>query len=77
MFNDGGSESGNEVVVKKKNGRPRIYGPTPAPSVISPEPSTPTPQKKKGKLTGSGRKQWLSGVGMFMFFISIMYFKLA
>ncbi|XP_076953280.1 AT-hook motif nuclear-localized protein 5-like [Bidens hawaiensis] len=70
------SGSGSEsVVVKKKRGRPRKYAPdgnhmalglTPAPPVATPDPTTPTPQKKRGRPPGSGRKQQLANVGEWM-----------
>ncbi|KAD4178371.1 hypothetical protein R6Q59_021959 [Mikania micrantha] len=67
--------SGSESIVKKKRGRPRKYAPegshmalglTPAPVVQSPDPTTPTPQKKRGRPRGSGRKQQLANVGEWM-----------
>ncbi|PWA57776.1 PPC domain-containing protein [Artemisia annua] len=70
-----GSGSGNELVVKKKRGRPRKYTPEsahmalaliPASSVASPDPSTPTTQKKRGRPRGTGRKQRLADVGEWM-----------
>nr|XP_043628062.1 AT-hook motif nuclear-localized protein 5-like [Erigeron canadensis] len=66
----------NESIVKKKRGRPRKYAPeggshmalalTPASSVASPDPNTPTPQKKRGRPRGTGRKQQLANVGEWM-----------
>ncbi|XP_071685875.1 AT-hook motif nuclear-localized protein 5-like [Rutidosis leptorrhynchoides] len=67
--------SGNESVVKKRRGRPRKYAPEgshmalglkPASSVASPDPNTPTPEKKRGRPPGSGRKQQLANVGEWM-----------
>ncbi|KAI3756438.1 hypothetical protein L1987_56258 [Smallanthus sonchifolius] len=69
------SRSRSESIVKKKRGRPRKYAPdgshmalalTPAPTVGTPDPSTPTPQKKRGRPPGSGRKQQLANVGEWM-----------
>ncbi|KAI7740004.1 hypothetical protein M8C21_028022 [Ambrosia artemisiifolia] len=67
--------SGNESVVKKRRGRPRKYAPegnhvalalTPAPAVGTPDPTTPTTQKKRGRPCGTGRKQQLANVGEWM-----------
>lgn len=65
--------SRNDSVVKKKRGRPRKYAPeashmalalTTTPSVASPDPNTPTTQKKRGRPPGTGRKQQLANCGM-------------
>ncbi|XP_076945136.1 AT-hook motif nuclear-localized protein 5-like [Bidens hawaiensis] len=67
--------SGSEPVVKKKRGRPRKHAPDgahmalaliPAPAVASPDSTTPTPLKKRGRPCGSGRKQQLANVGEWM-----------
>ncbi|KAD6453541.1 hypothetical protein E3N88_08246 [Mikania micrantha] len=67
--------SGNEFIVKKKRGRPRKHAPdvshialalTPAPAVGTPDPTTPTLQKKRGRPCGTGRKQQLANVGEWM-----------
>ncbi|MFS7927308.1 putative AT-hook motif nuclear-localized protein [Helianthus anomalus] len=68
--------SGNESVVRKKRGRPRkvvaadgnhmALALTPAPVVMTPDPTTPSTQKKRGRPCGTGRKQQLANVGEWM-----------
>ncbi|KAI3703445.1 hypothetical protein L1987_73524 [Smallanthus sonchifolius] len=66
--------SGNESIVKKKRGRPRKFAPSDGshmalaltPAVATPDPTTPTTQKKRGRPCGSGRKQQLANVGEWM-----------
>lgn len=53
---ESGSGRGNEVVVKKRIGRPRKYALKPVSSVALSDPSTATPQKKRGRSSGSERK---------------------
>ncbi|XP_071733772.1 AT-hook motif nuclear-localized protein 5-like [Rutidosis leptorrhynchoides] len=68
--------SGNENIVKRKRGRPRKYAPEasshmglalkPSSSVASPNPNTPTTEKKRGRPPGTGRKQQLANAGEWM-----------